>query len=186
MLKIHKISFFLFVIFESSSLLAYSIQDDYTPGTGPIKFKKQSHFWMRFDSGGVDATTKTSPPDSLYIDRRIESFLMIGGEAALSSGKMGVRFNLKNSVLKQKGEEAEPPKSPKSSEKLESKAAFDFTYVNHKGLELFAGVEVKLVTGEHSKIESTVATSTITYDDTSLFAPRFGLVRRGGPWSVVV
>ena len=112
-----KLAIFI-TVSSSHNLYAFPIQDDHTPGTGAIRFKQQSHFWMRFDAGGVDAQTKTSPPDSIYIDRRLESFLMVGGEAALASGKMGLRFNLKNMVLKQKGEESEPPKSPKSHEKI--------------------------------------------------------------------
>ncbi|MFK7826816.1 MAG: hypothetical protein AB8G05_21920 [Oligoflexales bacterium] len=183
MFKTAQFFIFFVVISEASYSYGFSIQDDHTPGTGAIKFKKQSHFWMRFDAGGVDTRTKTSPPDSIYLDRRLESFLMVGGESTLSSGKMGLRFNFKNSVLKQKGEEEKPPKSPKSHEKIESKPAFDFTYVNHKGLELFAGVMMRLINSEKSKIKSTVASSTITYEDVSLFAPRIGLVRRGGQWS---
>ena len=183
MFKCFKILCFIVAVMQNTLSYSFPIQDDHTPGTGPIKFKKQSHFWMRFDTGGVDTQTKTSPPDSVYIDRRIESFLMVGGETVLSSGKMGLRFNFKNFVLKQKGEEADPPKSPKSHEKIESQPAFDFTYVNHKGLELFAGIMFKLINSEKSKIESTVASSTINYQDVSLFAPRIGLVRRGGRWS---
>lgn len=183
MLNFIKICIIAVFILASYGSFAYTIQDDYTPGTGPLKYKKQSHYWMRFDVGAVDTQTKTSPPDSVYIDRRLETFMMVGGESALSSGQMGLRLNFKNNLLRQKGEEAEPPKSPKSHEKIESELSFDFTYVNPKGLELFAGIVFKSINSEKSKINSTVASSTITYEDASLFAPRFGLVRRGGSWS---
>ncbi|MCB9228907.1 MAG: hypothetical protein H6618_04780 [Deltaproteobacteria bacterium] len=148
-----------------------------------LNYKRASHFWSRYELAGTDSSTRTSPPDSIFLDRKIESFFVCGGESALSGGNTGIRANLKVLHQIQKGEEEEAPKTPRERHLLKTEPSADITFVNHKGLELFAGLQALAIVSESSEVNSPVTTSRITYSPVTLFAPRAGLIRRGNSWS---
>lgn len=155
--------------------------DEYTPGYHAMKFNRRSNVWSQLDLVVFDGSITTNPPGTVKYDRRIQAYLNTGADFAL--GNNGVRFALKGIGSFEKTEEDTEPKTPTTQFLKKIKPAFDFTFVNHKGLEMFIGAEYNYELGYEKKVMSDLFTQTSTFGAAGVNVVRFGMMRRGGSWN---
>ncbi len=172
---------FIWVFLVSDCLYSFPL-DDQTAGTLALNYKKRSKFWAAFHLLGVDATIKTSPPDTKKIDRSIQSLAIIGGDFVFAN-QMGLRINLKAENIVHKQEEEVEPKSPISEEYTIAKPSIDYTYVNPKGLELFAGIRYIVFSAYDEEQDSDDIELKTSYDQAALPVFHGGIVKRQATWS---
>jgi hypothetical protein len=167
---------------SATSSFGFPTQDDESPGIKALHFARRGDIWARLDFGGVDGTVKTSPPNTIKYDRKIEAFSEIGAEIPVTEA-LSLRGNFKANWEIHKEEEEDPPKSPIERSFSTFDPSLDATYVNPRGLEMFAGLSLFSQAGYKEKQISESASSNTTFGSVNLFVPRFGMVRRGGTWS---
>lgn len=161
---------------------AFPTQDAESPGTQALHFSRNPALWGRLDFGGVDGTVKTSPPDSVKYDRKIEALAEIGAEVILTPNT-SLRSNLKVNWLLHKEEERDFPKSPIERSYSSFVPSADFTYINPKGLEMFGGTALYAQTAYAETQRSDTTSSNTQFGSVALFVPRFGIIRRSQGWS---
>jgi hypothetical protein len=172
----------MFWIVSTVRGFSFPTQDDESPGIKALHFGKHVNTWGRLDFGGVDGTVKTSPPDTIKYDRKIEAAAELGTERMLTPDLSG-RANLKAGWEIHKEEEKDPPKSPIERSISTFEPSLDVTYVNPRGLEMFVGVGI-FSQGEYTESQvSDSASSDTVFGSINLFVPRFGMVRRTPTWS---
>ena len=170
------------IYFFSERIYSFPTQDDESVGFQALHFHKMNRFWLRGDLAATDAFTKTSPPNSKYIDRKIQTFMMLGGEI-MGSGRWGGRANIKSTWLQHKGKEDTAPKSPKNRKLTKIMPSLHMTYITPKDLEVFFGIQGLSLADESITIDSPVATSNISYESFSLFSYSIGFMKRGNRWN---
>lgn len=161
---------------------AFPLEDDQTVGTMAVNFRRQSNIWSQWDLGFVDAQVKSSPPDAVKFDRRLESLAIIGGEAGIAK-RWGLRVNVKAEYSRRKEAEQDAPRAVVESTRKTYTPSVDATFVTDKGLELFAGVAAQQTQPYTETVTSSAASSQTAFDRSLLLARRFGVVRRSAAWT---
>jgi hypothetical protein len=161
---------------------AYPTQDDNTPGTLAIGYRKQSNWWLRQDAAVVDAKITTSPPDSAKLDRRLEGMTILGFDSHIA-GRFGFRFNVEAEHSTRRQAEQVPPEAQIDATRNEYRPSVDFTFETDQGLEIFIGHEQIGRPTFKETIVSETQNSTTTYEEVAVATDRAGICRRAGAWS---
>ncbi|MFN9970361.1 MAG: hypothetical protein ACK58T_10725, partial [Phycisphaerae bacterium] len=99
----------LFLLLGSQvDAFAFPTQHETGPASQALNWRRGSNVWARYDLAIVDAKIKTSPPDTTTLDRRIENYLMLGGEKALNP-RVGLRLNMQVEQVRRRQGEEHPP-----------------------------------------------------------------------------
>jgi hypothetical protein len=163
--------------FESYSNTA----DEWTPGYQALKFQRRNNVWSQLDLMIFDGSVTTNPPGVTRHDRRLQATFNTGADYALAKG--GVRGSLKAFGSFEKSEEDQEPKVPINQFIKRIQPAFDFTFINPKGLEIFMGVQLHHEFAYDRIIASDLINQTASFSEISLNVFRFGMMRRGGSWN---
>ena len=166
----------------SGAAFSWNTQKDQTPGSMAMAYGKRSNVWSRLDLGVFDGKILTSPPDSQTYDRRLEALLISGFDVAVNQ-RFGARFNVTGEYEKRRQSEQESPFTTLDSSTRVLSGEIDLTYINHKGLEMFAGLEQRTLFEKDEVVESSGMQTNSTYAKTKIEAYRFGFVRRAGIWT---
>jgi hypothetical protein len=172
---------FFFSSVICSELLAYQIEDQ-TPGSYALNYQKQRKVWSSFSLVGVDASIKTSPPDSKKISRSVISGYKLGGDWVFGN-QMGLRINAYGQHTMRKDEEAQPPKAPLEESQNLFYTFMDYTYVTPKGLEIFIGAQFTLFPSYQQTQEGEGPSLETEFDRESLVTFRAGILKRHPSWS---
>jgi hypothetical protein len=161
---------------------AFPTQNDRTPGTMALGFRKQSNVWSRVDVGAVDAKVTSTPPDSTKLDRGAELLIDTGFDIAFAK-RWGFRMDAVLEMSKRRQSEQDGPKADVDETTSTYTPSADVTFVTDKGLEIFGGVMVQQSPAYDETVTSDDAESKTKFAAQSVQARRFGVVRRAGPWS---
>ena len=182
MLRVAKILTLFVIVCASGGAVAFTGQDEQTPGYLALQYARRSHVWSRLDLGGVDAQVKTSPPGSVRFDRRAEGFAVLGFDAQVGS-RLALRLNVKGTYSKQRQSQKDQAQSVVDQTQKVYIPSADLTFITSQGLEIFAGAEDQLIGAYNQKITSVNGVSTTHVHKSAVLAPHIGVVRRAGTWS---
>lgn len=166
-----------------SHLWAYPLQEERTLGTESLLYQRKANLWAEFDFSLFDGSTRTRPPNTLYLDRRLNSFLSLGSNVAFSGGRFGLRAKLNTNYTFQKQKEQSPPQTPRTTKVLNLHPALSVTYLTSKGIEIVGGLKGLSRPKEAVTSSSASTSSNIHYDPLNFYAYHFALVKRGSSWS---
>ncbi len=172
----------LLLLLAQPSAYGFPTQHETGPASQALNWRRGTNVWGRYDFALVDAKIKTSPPDTTTLDRRIENFLMLGGEKALNP-KVGLRLNMQVEQVRRRQGEETPPIRWVDTTVSQISPSFDATFVTHAGLEIFGGTLLQVIPSHKQTIDSDSIDGSTTWSSSTLQVPRFGVVRRGSGWS---
>lgn len=172
----------LFFFLKPSLSLAFPMQDDQTAGSMANDSRKRNNYWHRVDLGLFDGKIKTSPPDSFRYERRLEVLANVGVDRFITS-RFAARLNVKGEYSRMRLSDDSQPPTIIDHTRTVYRPSFDLTFVTDKGLELFGGVVAEIEPENKLVSETPNGESSTKYGGSSMFARRFGLVRRAGAWS---
>lgn len=167
--------------FLCSRAAAIATADDQTPGGMALRFGRKSNAWGRLDLGIFDGRVKTSPPDAVTVERRVEGVSTLGFDAALGA-QFAARLNVAASASKQRQMHVQEPQATVDRSLQILAPALDLTFITDKGLELFAGALQEIHPAYNQTVTSANGVSTTRFHQAVVVAQRLGVVRRTGQW----
>ena len=150
-----------------------------TPALQALRYKKASAEWSSERFGFFDGLITNDQTESKHYDRRVGFAGGFGFEQQVLPN-LGLRLDLKGEAVMRRQLDSAAPETVTDEKYLFARPMADATYITSAGLEIFVGAVWSFFPAYTQKIESAYVSATTKYGSGNLFAPHFGVTRRGG------